>query len=313
MLRRPTSALRRFFGALLCGPAAFSFAAARADDAPAAPPSAPAALITSMRENVLRMTNFFDTTLPGTLAQYNLVIEFQPKFSDLRANEFIRYPLLLRYGLAKHWELFGGITPFNPNPFNSGFDHRWGLGDAQLGVRHDVGRIPGVYDEITVGVEVDTPLGQPPVILNDHYTHVVPTISASRKLPWPYTRFLTEYSYDRQVGPEITNPPPGVVHRNVIQIAPGVLYKPGEFGAFADYTFRHFSEDIGSHLGHEAQVGGLWDVPLARTSQWGLPGKWQVELAFRYTTEEGVGHTAGVIARVHWRTTLHEMLRQVRP
>jgi hypothetical protein len=262
-----------------------------------------------MREDVLRMSEFFDTMLPGTLAQYNIVMEISPKFSDVRDNEFVRYPIELRYGLIKRWELIGGLNPFSPNPINAGFDHRWGLGEIRLGVRHDAGRLPGIYDAVTLGFEVRTPLGQPPIELNDHYTHILPTISASRQLHWPHTTFLTEYSYDRQVS-QLSHPPVGVIHRNTIEVAPALLYKPGEFGGFFDYAFRHFSEDLGSHLGHEAKLGGIWDVPLARTAKWGLPGKWQIELAYRYTTEEGVGRSQGVTARVHWRTTLREILNE---
>jgi len=281
-----------------------------ADQPETATSIAPAALVTKMREDVLRMSEFFDTTLPGTLAQYRVVMDFTPKFSDVRDNEYVRYPIELRYGLRPNWELIGGVTPFSPNPFNSGYDHRWGPGEIQFGVRHDAGRIPGLYDAVTVGLQASVPLGQPPVALNDHYMHLLPSVSASRQLPWPFTTFLTEINYDRQLGGRLTNPPPGALHRNVIQVEPGVLYKPGEFGAFVDYSFRHFSEDAGSHLGHEFKIGPIWDVPLARSAIWGLPGKWQVELAYRYSTEEGVGHSQGIDARVHWRTSLREMLNQ---
>jgi hypothetical protein len=278
-----------------------------ADDQPSI--SAPAPLVAKMRDDALRMSEFFDTTLPGTLSQFNVVMDFTPKFSDFRDNEYVRYPVELRYGLRPHWELQGTLTPFAPNPINSGRDHRWGLGEIQLGVRHDTGGIPGIYDAITLGFLTRIPLGQPPIELNDHYVHLVPSISASRQLHWPHTTFLTEYSYDRQVS-SLSQPPPGVAHENIIQVAPGILYKPGEFGGFFNYTFRHFSTDAGSHLGHECQTGGIWDVPLGRTARWGLPGKWQVELAVHYTTEEGVSRSLGVEARVHWRTTLREMLKQ---
>jgi hypothetical protein len=256
------------------------------------------------------MSEFFDTVLPGTLSQYNIVMDFTPKFSDVRDNEYVRYPIELRYGLRPKWELIGGVTPFSPNPINSGPDHRWGMGEAWFGVRHDAGRIPGLYDAVTIGLLARVPLGQPPIELNDHYVHVVPSVSASRQLPWPDTTFLTEYSYDRQVSGQLSHPPPGVAHQNVIEVAPGILYKPGEFGAFFNYQFQHYSGDTRSHLGHEIQVGGIWDVPLARTAAWNLPGKWQVELGLRYTTEEGVGHSQGIETRVHWRTTLHEMMQQ---
>src|SRR5581483_6473137 len=78
----------------------------------------------SVRERVLRMTEFFDTMLPGVLEEHNMTLHFTPKFSDLRDNEFMRFPLELRYGITDRWELAGGINPFVPNPINRGRDHR---------------------------------------------------------------------------------------------------------------------------------------------------------------------------------------------
>src|SRR5690348_14325114 len=45
-------------------------------------PAAPSSL--DWKEKVLRMTDFLDTMLPGTLAHESIVVEFAPKFSDLR-------------------------------------------------------------------------------------------------------------------------------------------------------------------------------------------------------------------------------------
>src|SRR3954466_4418431 len=81
-----------------------------------------------VRERVYRMTEFFDTMLPGTLQAHNVTLHFTPKFSDFRDEQYVRYPLELRYGLNEHWELSSGIVPFGPNPFRTGRDHRWGPG-----------------------------------------------------------------------------------------------------------------------------------------------------------------------------------------
>jgi hypothetical protein len=307
---QPPSALRLLAGGILCGLSlsllsAEEVAETKENKGSKAPP-----IVSAMKEDVLRMQEFFDTTLPGTLSQYNVVMDFSPKFSDLRDNEYVRYPVEFRYGLKPRWELLAGITPFSPNPINSGFDHRWGLGEVRAGVRHDAGAIPWLYDATTLGFLVRLPLGRPPIELNDHYIHLHPSISASRHLPWPDATFLTEFSYDRQVADDLNAPPVGVIHQDISEVAPGILYKPGEFGGFFNYAFRYYDQSAGSHLGHEAKLGGIWDVPIARTAKWGLPGKWQIELAYRYTTEEGIGHSQGVTARVHWKTTLREILNQ---
>lgn len=256
------------------------------------------------------MSEYFDTTLPGVLEEHNLTLHFTPKFSDLRDNEYVRYPLELRYGASRNVELSVGATPFSPNPINSGYDHRWGPGEGKLGVRYDLdGAIP-FFTDTTLGLETRVPLGRPPIELNDHYTHLKPFVSTAHTLRmWPDVAFYTNLSYDRSVKLLPRDPPPpGVVRRNIIEVAPGLLFKPGEFGTFAEYHWRHFSEDIGSHLGHEVQVGTIWDIPRARSEKWSLPGKWQLELAYKYSREEGYGNSQGISARVNWRTSLREVL-----
>ena len=279
---------------------------------PAAMPAAePANRATEVvRESVLRMTEFFDTTLPGVLGGRNLALDFRPKFSDLRDYEFVRLPFELRYGLTQRWELRGGLTPFFPNPANEGLEHRWGLGELKFGARFDPGRSLGFFDATTFGLDVRIPLGRPPVELNDHYTHVKPFVAASRKLRFlPATTFYANLSYDRSV--DLTHrdaPPAEVERRDIVELAPGLLYKPGELGYFGEYRFRHIRDDAGWHFGHEVQVGTIWDVPLARTQRWRLPGKWQLELGYKLRHEESHDHDHGISARVNWRTTLREVV-----
>lgn len=266
-------------------------------------------LTSRMREDLLRMDNFFDTMIPGTLGDSNIILKFSPKFSDLRDNEFVRYPFELRYGLAPRWELFGGLTPYHPNPFNRGRDHRWGFGQARLGIRYDLGRFLGVYDEATVGFEARSPLGTPPLVIIGRYTHLRPFLSTARKLRRvPHTTFFTNFSYDREVetpGRE----QPSIPEVHIAEVAPSLLYKPGEFGAFTEYRFRYITHPTGSRNAHASKVGVLWDMPLARTKRLKLPGKWQLELAYKYNREEGFETDQGVTARVSWRTSLREVLR----
>lgn len=263
-----------------------------------------------VREHVLRMTDFLDTMLPGVLDEHNITFHFRPKFGDLRDEEYMRFPVELRYGYTDHLELRAGIVPFTPSPFNSGRDHRWGLGEARLGARYDLGATLNFFDETTVGLDTRIPLGHPPVDLNDHYTHVKPFITAARSLrAWPSTTLYFNLAYDRSLN--LTNrdaPPPEVIRKHIVEVAPGLLFKPAQFGYFAEYRFRHISEPGDPHLAHQVQFGTIWDVPLERSEKWRLPGKWQLEIAYRVEHEEGRETDHGVSARVNWRTTLREVL-----
>lgn len=278
--------------------------------AAAAAAEPPPTTVDRVRERVLRMTDFLDTMLPGVLDENNVTLHFKPKFGDLRDEEYIRFPIELRYGYTDHLELQAGIVPFTPSPINTGRDHRWGPGEAKAGVRYDVGRVLRIFDETTIGLETRIPLGKPPVELNDHYTHVKPFLAAARTLNvWPSTTFYSNISYDRSV--KLTrrgDPPPEVLRRHVIEVSPGLLYKPSQFGYFAEYRFRHISEAGHERLAHEVQFGTIWDVPLERSAKWRLPGKWQLELAYKVEHEEGWGTDHGISARVNWRTSLREVL-----
>ncbi len=298
--------------ALFC----FLIPSGRADPGaiPIATPAAPT-MTDMVREDILRMNEFFDTYLPGTLAKRNLVLDFSPKFSDFRDREYIRYPIDVRYGLTPQLELFGGMTPFHPNPINAGYDHRSGLGEGRFGFRYNVGRLWRFYDAATVGVLLRSPFGMPPIDIIDRYSHVRPFISATRRLPFPFTTFYTNYAYDREVNTPGRKAPPGIFRKqHLVEVIPGVLYKPGEFGYFAEYTFHHYAieDGGGAYLGHEVKVGAIWDVPLARTQKWRLPGKWQLEVAYKFDHDEGYAIHNGITTRVSWRTTLKELLNRTK-
>jgi len=263
-------------------------------------------LFDRMRDDV---TEFFDTVLPGTLRKYNTVLDFSPKFSDFRNREFIRYPFELRYGVSDQVELFAGLTPFSPSPFNNGYDHRWGLGEVTLGARRDLEEGLGYFDQATYGIETRTPVGKPPLDLNEGYIHVRPFLTASRRLSWPHTKLFSSLSYDRSVNtPGRKAPPPTFNRQHVAEVAPGLLYKPGVYGWFGEYEFRHLQEVDGYRLSHGATLGMIWDVPLKRSKSWKLPGKWQIELAYKCVKEEGRGVDQGIVTRVRLRTTLREVL-----
>ena len=266
-------------------------------------------LMSRVTDNVRGVTEFFETTLPGTLRRYNLVVDFSPRFGDFRHREFIRYRLEARYGISDEWELFGGLVPFSPNPINSGKDHRWGLGEFRLGVRRDTKRGFAFYDRATLALEMRAPLGEPPLDLIDGYTHVRPSVSASRELPWRNLTLFTTFSYNRAFKtPNRDRPPPEAIRQHIAQVAPGILYQPGEYGFFAEYDFRHLDEDDGSRLSHGIRIGPIWDIPLRKTRAWKLPGKWQIELAYKMLKEEGRSVDHGISARIRVRTTWREVM-----
>lgn len=264
-----------------------------------------------LRDEILRVRDFFDVTLPGIAEKHHLILDFEPKVGDLVRREYIRYPLDLRYGLSNHWEAYAGITPYSPNPFDAGQDHRWGPGYGKLGVRYDLPLKRLWYRKITVGLEGQQPFGNPPIDLNDHYAHVRPSITASRPFPGlPDTTLFTNLLYDRAVwAPGHDDVSPEVMKRHMSELGNGLLYKPGEFGYFGQYALRHWDEPVGYRLEHIAKVGVIWDMPLERSRKWfRIDGKWQFELGLKVSDLEGESPNYGVHARVKWKTDFFRKL-----
>jgi len=262
-----------------------------------------------MQEDVLKMSEFFNTTIPGTLKKYKLVFGFSPSGSDARKGEYIRMPMTLRYGLKEGWEIYGGLTPYIPSPINSGIEHRWGTGEGKAGFRYDWGNWGKLFDHVTVGIEARSPLGTPPLTMTDYYSHIVPFINTSRPLPWKAATFYTNFSYDYPFDTPRRELVPWAVRTRTIAVTPAILYKPGEFGIYAEYGLRFYDHRLlGYTLGHEIKAGPIWDIPLWRTRSWGLPGKWQIEYSVRYTIDQAGNPNSNFNSiRVRWRSTPKEV------
>ncbi len=258
----------------------------------------------ALREEVLRMHEFFDVTLPGIAARHHLILDFEPKVGDLVRREFVRFPLQARYGVNSRLELLGGLTPVAPNPFDDGVDHRWSLGMANLGFRYNLPADTLLFKTLILGFEARQPLGNPPFDLIDGYMHLRPSITTSRPMPWMKdTTLFVALLYDHSVNaPGHDAVLPDVVKRHMIELAPGLLYKPGQFGYFGQYAIRYWDEPIGYRLEHLMKVGVLWDMPLERSQKLRLPGKWQVELGYKVSHLDGEELVHGVHARVKVRT-----------
>ncbi len=256
-----------------------------------------------MEEEILKMREFFNTTIPGTLKKSNLVFSFSPSSSDARKNEYIRIPMTLRYGLKDDWEIYGGFSSYFPSPINSGVDHRWGTGEGKAGFRYDWGRWGKLFDQVTVGIEARSPFGTPPPATTDYFSHVTPFINTSRPLPWKAATFYLNLSYDYPFDTPLRELAPGAVRTSVFSVTPAILYKPNEFGLYAEYGWRFYDHRLlGNTVGHEIKVGPIWDIPLWRTRSWGLPGKWQIEYAMRYTVDQaGSANFNFSFVKVRWR------------
>lgn len=263
--------------------------------------------------NTLLVANeFFNSSLPGTLGRYNLALDFQPKIGDLLRKEYIRFPLTLRYGFADNWEALAGFTPVTPNPFKSGEDQKWSFGEYRLGLRLDVRPILPIWEQMTIGLDFRSPLGRPPRRLNDGYAHIRPFLTMARPI-WQvdstllYFNLSYDYSFDAPFRNSIPYAP--VIRRHEFDITPGIIYKPGELGYFAEYTLRFIEEPNDNRRANVYTAGFIWDPPRSRTRLLRLPGNWQFELGYRLTDEQNRSVRHSVQFRARWRGDLRQILK----
>ncbi len=258
------------------------------------------------------VNEFFDTRLPGTLEKYDLTLEYRPRFSDLIRREFVRFPLVLRYGLTEDFEIGVLTTPVVPHPFKSGDGRKWGPGEAGVLARMNITPVFGLWDWATVEITLRQPLGRPPVELIDGYTRIRPSLAVSRAAIDPETTVLfANISYDYAVGHWGRAKPDRELftRQNIAEAGPGVLFKPTELGYFAEYRLRHTDEPDEDRWAHVYRVGIVWEVPRHRSERVRLPGYWQVEAGYRLTDEQRRSINHALTLRLRWRGDLKAVFR----
>ncbi len=261
---------------------------------------------------ILAINEFFDTQLPGTLDKFNLSLEFRPRFSDLIRREFIRFPFVLRYGATDRIEIGALLTPIAPNPFRAGSDRRWSPGEAGALIRMDFDPILRIWDHATLEVVLRQPLGRPPAKLIDGYTRLQPVLSVSRTAFIPELVAFANLSYDYALGSwgRAKPSPDHAIRQNVMSIGPGLLYKPDELGYFIAYRLKHIDEPQEFRWAHVYHIGVVWEIPLARSRSWKLPGHWQVEAGYRLTDEQQRSIAHAITLRVRWRGDLKALFKR---
>lgn len=256
---------------------------------------------------------FFGTTLPGTLEEYNLSLTFRPRAGDFVQRDFIRFPVGLRYGFTENFEGQLGISPFSPNPFRGLQDHRWGMGEYQLGLRYAFTQWRPIWAQAMIGLDFRSPLGRPPVDLIDGYAHVRPFLTMTRPIAADgHLIFYLTLVHDESVDAPFrrSDAPDEVIRQHISDVTPGFLYKPDELGYFIDYTTRWINEPTQTRHAHEYRAGVIWDPPRAQTRRLRLPrGDWQFELGYALRDEQERSLRHSIQFRARWEGNLKEFLR----
>ena len=220
-----------------------------------------------------RINGLFSGDLPQLDPPGTMRLIFRPHFGDLTRRDYLRIDTGLRWALDEDFELNGGAAVF----FNHGLGDSagYGVGKLRFGSKYVIEHWPRPSEETSLGLNLDLPVGHPPLDMTDGHNHVTPTIVMQHF--WPRAPRLTTFAglgldvvSDSSVrGIFGTNQP----HDDTISFTAGGVYDAGQLkwtltGIFATSalitknTERYFL----------LQPGVLWYVPRKFTfhskTQW---------------------------------------------
>lgn len=268
------------------------------------------------------MVELLDTELPQTLAKYRLELSFKPKARDFLDEDYVRFPVELRYGINSRTDAWIGLEPFTPNPFQSG--DQWGFTYLRLGTKYQLPRT--LRDvKIAVGARMDYPISSPeypggpmidgprkPLVQpNDGFMRIEPYIVFERRLNWMrnlhgFINLGYQYAEFVRGGDEFRQylESEQVFLEDNARITAGLIQYRGVYNPFLRAEYRWETAGRYKNDAWYIEPGMLFD--LTRNMTRPLPGKWSVEAGLRYEVWEGQDDIEFNV-RVKWRVKLAEL------
>lgn len=169
----------------------------------------------------------FDTPLPGISQDKTLRFRFNPRFSDLFRNDFIRWPVGVRYNFNTHLEGQFDLGIYTGNPFQSG--DGIGFYDIEPGFKYTIRRFLESEWSMAYGLRTRIPFADPPVGVIDGYARYSPFVSFSRELTYqPGVLGYVNIRYELVGDTPFTANPETPEPRDRIFLAPGLIFYPGK-------------------------------------------------------------------------------------
>jgi hypothetical protein len=123
-----------------------------------------------------------DIDLPQLDPSGTVKLIFYPHFSDLVRRDYMRVDGGFRWALNDHLELSSEATGF----FTHGLRHGsagYGIGDLLLGAKYVFQEWLRPDFETSVALNVELPVGHPPIDMTDGHNHYVPSFAIQHHLP----------------------------------------------------------------------------------------------------------------------------------
>ena len=128
------------------------------------------------------MRGLFEVDLPRFDPPGTFRLDFNPRVADLIRRDYIRVPTGVRWTVNDHLELNVEAEAYATHGLDSDTSAGYGVGKVRLGARRLLPQWPRRDHDTNIGVNLEFPVGSPPVDLTDGLNHVSPYLVTQRRL-----------------------------------------------------------------------------------------------------------------------------------
>lgn len=128
-----------------------------------------------------RFGGLFDLDLPRFDPPGTFRVQFNPRVSDLVRRSYLRVPTGVRWTVNDRVELYGEAEAFLTHGLDDDTSAGYGIGELRFGARRLFADWPRPGFATSTGVNVELPVGDPPLDLTDGRNHVGPYILTERR------------------------------------------------------------------------------------------------------------------------------------
>lgn len=277
---------------------------AQTEATPNAPNPAPPPTVFS-RINGLFGGDLPQLDLPGTI---KLIL--RPHFGDLVNRDYLRVETGLRWAWNDHFELNSDASVFFTHGL--GASAGYGIGKLRFGSKYVFRLWPGPHYETSAGLNIELPIGHPPLDMTDGHYHVSPSFvvqhhsDANPRLTTFTGMGLDLLSNSRVQGTFGSNQP----HNNSMSVTAGGVYDLGQlkWTLTTTYTTTALVSNRPEHF-YYLQPGLLWYVPRQYT--FNSKTQWIIALGAG-TTWGPDGTNFSLSSRVRAEITFRQVLEKIR-
>lgn len=266
--------------------------------------------------------DIFDTELPGIGYDDAWHLRLNPKFSDVFGDDYIRWPIGVRYNFNTLLEGQFDLGVYTGNPFDSGDGA--GFYDIEPGFKYTVRRLHETKWDMAVGLRSSIPIADPPLEVTDGFARYIPYVTFSREMKTdPRLLGYLNLRYELVANTPFTANPVIPEPRDRVFVVPGVIYYPGgHFRYGLELEYRTNALALSGHAKRPADLVGpltpeqtrayetthelialpsvTWFPSRETRAGFRIPGNWDVGVRLELPIAEQTGEDFAVSVRFRW-------------